>query len=60
MKTVRHYGVPEKVVEVLQSIYSHTSCQVIHNNTHSPALSSALLYSHRLGRQIGCSLSLFN
>jgi hypothetical protein len=50
-KIVRHYGVPEKIVEVLQNIYSSTRCQVIHNNSLSTS------FEVITGVRQGCLLS---
>ena len=31
-KILRHYGIPQKLVSIIQSLYENFECQVIHNN----------------------------
>ena len=34
-RILRHYGIPEKIVNIMQSLYDNTKCQVIHNSSLS-------------------------
>ena len=31
-KVLKHYGLPDKIVNLIQNLYKDTTCQVIHNN----------------------------
>ena len=34
-RILRHYGIPEKIADIMQSLYDNTKCQVIHNSSLS-------------------------
>ena len=38
-KILRHYGIPQRVVSVMQGLYEDTACHVIHSSDLSPPLS---------------------
>ncbi|XP_053395750.1 uncharacterized protein LOC128555937 [Mercenaria mercenaria] len=50
-KVLRHYGIPDKIVRVIQGLYKITKCQVIHNSALSPS------FSVQTGVRRGCLLS---
>lgn len=50
-KILRHYGIPQKIVRIIQSFYSNTSCQVIHNSELSTP------FTVDTGVRQGCLLS---
>ena len=36
-RIMRHYGIPQKIVKEIQSLYENTTCHVIHNADLSPS-----------------------
>ena len=52
-KILRHYGVPQKIVNVIKMLYSNFSSRVINNNTLSDA------FKVNTGVKQGCNLSPF-
>ena len=36
-KVLRHYGLPIKIVNIIQGLYKNTKCQVIHQSALSPS-----------------------
>ena len=50
-RVLLHYGIPEKIVNIMQSLYDNTKCQVIHNSSLS------LSFEVVTGVRQGCMLS---
>lgn len=50
-KVLCHYGIPDKLVKIIQGLHYNNKCQVIHNSTLSPS------FSVHTGVRQGCLLS---
>ena len=50
-KILRHYGIPVKIVKLIQSLYEDTACHVIHNTNISEP------FTVNSGVRQGCLLS---
>ena len=50
-KILRHYGIPPKLVKIIQSLYENFECQIIHNNLLSEP------FTVKTGVKQGCTLS---
>lgn len=52
MKLMQHYGIPQKLINIIQQLYEDSSCQIIHNGKLTNP------FAVKTGVRQGCMLSL--